>query len=332
MIRLSKLLEIKNLRTYFFPAGREIPAVDDVSFAINKGETLCLVGESGCGKSVTSLSIMRLVETPPGRYVSGEILFNGEDLLKKSESEMRNIRGGTISMIYQEPMTSLNPVFTIGMQITEALRIHKGLRGAKARQEAARMLSLVGMSNPERLLNEYPHQLSGGMRQRVMIAMGLCCMPQLLIADEPTTALDVTIQAQILDLMRKLKKELSMTILFITHDLGVVAEMADRVVVMYGGKVVEEGAVQDIFTAPQHPYTMGLLTCIPRIEEDRGELNIIKGMVPSPSDFPAGCRFWPRCPYAQDICKQELPLLREVGQSRVACHLAATGAICVKEV
>lgn len=323
MVRLSKLLEVNNLRTCFFRSGKAIPAVDGVSFRINRGETLCMVGESGCGKSVTSLSIMRLIPVPPGRYASGEIIFDGQDLLKKSESQMRAIRGNVISMIYQEPMTSLNPVFTIGMQIMESLKLHKGLTHKEALEKAVHMLSLVGMSNPNRRMKEYPHQLSGGMRQRVMIAMGLCCQPQLLIADEPTTALDVTIQAQILDLMRKLKKELGMTILFITHDLGVVAEMAERVIVMYGGKIVEEAKVKDIFARPLHPYTKGLLTCIPKLDEHRKKLNVIKGMVPSPGDFPPGCRFHPRCPHAQKICLEKEPLLRQLGNSQVACHFAA---------
>ncbi|MEL7567010.1 MAG: ABC transporter ATP-binding protein [Dehalobacterium sp.] len=332
MVRLSKLLEVNNLQTYFFSSGKVIPAVDGVSFHINRGETLCLVGESGCGKSVTSLSIMRLVPVPPGRYVSGEIIFNGQDLLKESEKDMRYIRGNAISMIYQEPMTSLNPVFTIGMQIMESLKLHKGLTHKEAREKAVHMLSLVGMANPSRRMMEYPHQLSGGMRQRVMIAMGLCCQPRLLIADEPTTALDVTIQAQILDLMRKLKEELGMTILFITHDLGVVAEMAERVIVMYGGKIVEEAKVDDLFARPLHPYTTGLLTCIPKLDEERKRLNVIKGIVPSPSDFPPGCRFHPRCPYAQKICLQEEPLLRQVGNSKVACHFAAGEGFRDKEV
>jgi len=302
--------------------GKPIPAVDDVSFSINKGETLCMVGESGCGKSVTSLSIMRLVPTPLGRYVGGEILFDGEDLLRKPEKQMRSIRGNRISMIYQEPMTSLNPVFTVGMQIMEPLRVHKGLSKAAARSRAMEMISLVGIPNPERIMDEYPHQLSGGMRQRIMIAMGLICEPDILIADEPTTALDVTIQAQILDLMRRLKKELNMGILFITHDLGVVAEMADRVAVMYGGKIVEEGSVDDIFSNPQHPYTKGLMTCIPTLEQERTGLNVIKGVVPAPSEFPAGCRFHPRCPYAQPQCSAEQPLMQRCGQRGVACHRA----------
>ena len=317
---MAPLLEVKNLKTYFFSPGKVVPAVDGVSFHVDAGETLCIVGESGSGKSVTSLSIMRLIPTPPGRFVAGEILFEGEDLLKKTESEMCSIRGNAISMIYQEPMTSLNPVFTIGMQVMEAIRIHQGLDKKAAEQKAIKMLGLVGISDPESRMHEYPHQLSGGMRQRVMIAMGLCCEPRLLIADEPTTALDVTIQAQILDLMRKLKKELGMTILFITHDLGVVAEMAQRVIVMYGGQVVEEAPVKDLFAAPRHPYTQGLLTCIPKMDDTRERLDVIKGMVPAPSDFPGGCRFHPRCPYARERCSREAPAIHMIGDTKVCCH------------
>lgn len=323
---LSKILEVKDLRTYFTSSGIEIPAVDGVSFHIDKGETLCLVGESGSGKSVTSLSIMRLIATPPGKYESGEILFYGEDLLKKSEGEMRGIRGNSISMIYQEPMTSLNPVFTIGMQIMESLMLHKKLTRKQAKQETINILSLVGVPDPQQRISEYPHQLSGGMRQRVMIAMALCCEPELLIADEPTTALDVTIQAQILELMIKLKNELGMAILFITHDMGVVAEIAQRVIIMYGGKIVEEGKVEDIFNNPLHPYTIGLLSCIPRIESKKKKLNIISGSVPSPDKYPNGCRFYPRCEYTKEICTKIEPDLREIGSSKVACHLAGNNS------
>lgn len=317
---VSRLLEVKNLKTYFFTQEKVIPAVDGVSFHIDKGETLCIVGESGSGKSVTSLSIMQLVPCPPGRYVEGEILFEGENLLSKTESQMCSIRGNVISMIYQEPMTSLNPVFTIGMQLMETLRIHQKLSKKEAREKAIHMLELVGIADAKSRMREYPHQLSGGMRQRVMIAMGLCCEPKLLIADEPTTALDVTIQAQILDLMCKLKEELDMTILFITHDLGVVAEMAQRVIVMYGGRVVESAEVKDIFKNPRHPYTLGLLKCIPRIDVQEERLNVIKGMVPSPDKFPQGCRFHPRCPYAQDICKEQEPPVHTIGTTTVVCH------------
>lgn len=317
---MAALLEVKGLKTYFYSPGKVVPAVDGISFNMHKGETLCVVGESGCGKSVTSLSIMQLIPTPPGRYAGGEILFDGEDLLKKSEAEMCKIRGNTISMIYQEPMTSLNPVFTIGMQIMEPLRIHLNLTHKEARERAEHMLSLVGIPDPAARLLEYPHQLSGGMRQRVMIAIGLCCEPRLLIADEPTTALDVTIQAQILDLMRRLKRELGMTILFITHDLGVVAEMADRVVIMYAGKVVEQAPVKELFKRPMHPYTHGLLGCIPRIEDENERLSVIKGIVPSPGDFAPGCRFNPRCPYAKELCFKTEPELGAYGETAVACH------------
>ncbi len=325
---MAPLLEVKNLKTYFFSPGKVVPAVDGVTFHVDRGEVLCIVGESGCGKSVTSLSIMRLVPTPPGKFVAGEILFDGEDILKKTEKEMCGIRGNAISMIYQEPMTSLNPVFTIGMQIVEAIRLHQGLNRQEAEQKAIKMLHLVGIADPKSRLREYPHQLSGGMRQRVMIAMGLCCEPKLLIADEPTTALDVTIQAQILDLMRKLKKELGMTILFITHDLGVVAEMAQRVIVMYGGRVVEEAPVDALFAAPRHPYTKGLINCIPKTDDTRETLDVIPGIVPSPSNFPQGCRFHPRCPYAQERCRREEPSVYTIGATKVSCHfpLVSDGA------
>ncbi len=317
---LGALLEINNLKTYFYASGKVIPAVDGVSFTIDTGETLCLVGESGSGKSVTALSILRLLPASRGRSVEGEILFGGQDLLKKSEKDMYAIRGNAISMVYQEPMTSLNPVFSIGRQIREALHIHQGLSRRQADERAARMLSLVGIPDPAARLKDYPHQLSGGMRQRVMIAMALCCEPRLLLADEPTTALDVTIQAQILDLMRKLKRELGMTILFITHDLGVVAEMAERVIVMYAGRIVEEAPVKDLFARPLHPYTEGLITCIPRIENNVPRLNVITGMVPSPGDFPPGCRFHPRCPYTRPFCSVQAPEMARYGASRVACH------------
>lgn len=317
---MEELLKVKNLKTYFYTPEKVIPAVDGVSFHIKKGETLCIVGESGSGKSVTSLSIMQLVQSPPGKYVDGQILFKGEDILKKSENEMCGIRGNTISMIYQEPMTSLNPVFTIGMQIMETIRIHQKVSKEEARKKAVHMLELVGIADPEIRMKEYPHQLSGGMRQRVMIAMGLCCQPELLIADEPTTALDVTIQAQILDLMRRLKEELHMTILFITHDLGVVAEMAERVIVMYGGRVVEEAPVKEIFKHPRHPYTQGLLNCIPRVDVKEERLKVIKGMVPSPDKFAQGCRFHPRCPYAQEICRTQEPPEHKNQWGTVTCH------------
>lgn len=317
---MATLLSVNNLKTYFYTSDKVIPSVDGVSIQIDEGETLCIVGESGCGKSVTALSIMQLVQTPPGRYVSGEIIFDGENLLEKSEKEMCSIRGNSISMIYQEPMTSLNPVFTIGKQLVEALRLHKKLDHQEAQERAIHLLSLVGIPDPASRMKDYPYQFSGGMRQRIMIAMALCCEPRLLIADEPTTALDVTIQAQILELIERLKKEMGMTILFITHDLGVVAEIAQRIVVMYGGRVVEQAKTADLFKRPLHPYTEGLLRCIPRIDGNAERLNVIDGMVPSPDKFPQGCRFHPRCPYAKEICKNENPELKKLGNTMVACH------------
>ncbi len=319
---MDKLLEVLDLKTHFVTSEGTLPAVDGVSFHVNRGETLALVGESGCGKSVTSLSIMRLVAQPPGRYVAGRILFGGRNLLTLSDAEMRRIRGNEIAMIFQEPMTSLNPVYTVGEQLAEAIRLHQGSKPRTAMEKARHLLELVGVPAPDRRVREYPHQLSGGMRQRVMIAMALSCNPKLLIADEPTTALDVTIQAQILDLMGRLKRELGMAILLITHDLGVVAEMAERVVVMYAGKVVEEAPVRDLFRQPLHPYTQGLLTCIPRIDRPQGRLNVIEGIVPNPLDYKPGCRFGDRCPYAWEICGREEPALVAAGERRVACHLA----------
>ncbi|MGE5654528.1 MAG: ABC transporter ATP-binding protein [Bacillota bacterium] len=319
----KKLVEVRNLKTQFFTSDGVVPAVDGVSFHINQGESLAVVGESGCGKSVTSLSIMRLIPWPPGKIVEGEILFDGENLLEKTEAEMQRIRGNDISMIFQEPMTSLNPVYTVGFQISEALQLHQGMNSQQAMERAIEMLRLVGIPLPERRVHEYPHQLSGGMRQRVMIAMALACNPRLLIADEPTTALDVTIQAQILELMRKLKNELGMAIMLITHDLGVVAEMAERVVVMYAGKIVEEADVVTLFTKPLHPYTEGLLASIPRLDSDKKEkLHVIKGVVPNLSNMPEGCTFAPRCPYAMDICQKQEPQLVEQDAHKVSCWLA----------
>jgi oligopeptide/dipeptide ABC transporter ATP-binding protein len=287
-------------------------AVDDISFSLKKGKTLGIVGESGCGKSVTSLSIMRLIASPPGKIESGEILFKGEDLLKHSEDRMRKIRGNEIGMIFQEPMTSLNPVFTCGYQIAESISLHqKSLTNKEIKQKAIEMLKLVGIPAPEKRFDEYPHQLSGGMRQRVMIAMALSCNPSLLIADEPTTALDVTIQAQILDLMRKLQKEFKSSMILITHDLGVVAEMCDEVAVMYAGKIIESGSVEDIFYRPRHHYTRGLLDSIPHFETGHRleKLNTIPGMVPSLNNLPKGCRFQDRCKKKTDQCVAEEPKL-----------------------
>ena len=317
------LLAVDDLVTTFSTEEGLVTPVDGVSFTVEQGETVGVVGESGCGKSVTSLSILRLVPSPPGRIAQGRILFEGQDLLTLSEREMRAIRGRDIAMIFQEPMTSLNPVFTCGDQILEALRRHQKVSATEARDQALELLHLVGIPLPEQRLGAYPHQLSGGMRQRIMIAMALCCHPRLLIADEPTTALDVTIQAQILDLLRHLKKQLSMAVLLITHDLGVVAETAERVVVMYAGKVVEEAPVRTLFHAPRHPYTEGLLRSIPRLDERRESLPVIEGMVPNLLDLPSGCRFHPRCPRAERRCREEAPALRSLGEGhRVACWQA----------
>jgi oligopeptide/dipeptide ABC transporter ATP-binding protein len=313
------LLEVRNLHTIFDTEDGVVPAVDGVDLYIDKGETLGVVGESGCGKSVTSLSIMRLVGRP-GRISGGEILFNGDDLLKKPEPEMRKIRGNQISMIFQEPMTSLNPVYTVGDQIAEAIVLHQHKTRAQAFQQAVEMLRTVGIPAAERRAHEYPHQMSGGMRQRVMIAMALSCNPNLLIADEPTTALDVTIQAQILEIMRDLQKNFGSAIMIITHDLGVIAETASRVDVMYAGKVVEEADVKTLFALPHHPYTEGLLQSIPRLDTPKGRLHVIEGVVPNPLALPQGCRFAPRCPYVRDVCREKEPALMEVAPGvKAAC-------------
>lgn len=315
----DNLVEVKNLKTYFFTDDGVVPAVDGVDFSIKKGETLGIVGESGCGKSVTSLSLLRLVPNPPGKIVDGEMYFKGENLLEKSESEMRKIRGNDISMIFQEPMTSLNPVFTVGEQISEAIELHQGLNKRDALAKAVEMLKLVGIPSAEQRVNEYPHQMSGGMRQRVMIAMALSCNQALLIADEPTTALDVTIQAQILELMKDLKERLGTAIMLITHDLGVVAEMAENVLVMYAGKVVEYADVKTIFKNPKHPYTVGLLGSIPRLDQPKEKLYVIEGVVPNPFNMPSGCRFHPRCPEAREICKTKEPELLHIDGQQVRC-------------
>jgi oligopeptide/dipeptide ABC transporter ATP-binding protein len=314
------LLAIENLKTYFYTREGVVPAIDGVNLTIKPGGTLALVGESGCGKSVTALSIMRLIPRPPGKIVEGRIMFNGENLLEKTESEMRAIRGNEISMIFQEPMTALNPVFTVGRQISEALILHQGLSKGEARLKAIEMLKLVGIPSPERRVDDYPHQMSGGMRQRVMIAMALSCSPKLLIADEPTTALDVTIQAQILDLMKALQKELQTAILLITHDLGVVAESVEEVAVMYLGRIVEQAAVNELFADPRHPYTIGLLGSIPKLHEDRDRLQVIEGLVPDPLHMPRGCRFHPRCPFVEAVCREEEPpTTRLPGDHLVQC-------------
>ena len=321
------LLEVESLQVHFATRDRVVRAVEGLSFAVGAGETVAIVGESGCGKSVTSMSILRLVKEPPGR-VAGSILFDGRELLRLPEAEMRRLRGNDISMVFQEPMTSLNPVLTVGFQIGETLRLHQRLGRAAAEARAVEMLELVGISAPGRRVREYPHQLSGGMRQRVMIAMALACNPRLLIADEPTTALDVTIQAQILDLMRDLKTRLGSAIMLITHDLGVVAEMAQRVVVMYAGRKVEEAAVRDIFARPLHPYTRGLLGAVPRLGSSlnagtSGRLVEIRGQVPSLRTPIVGCAFAGRCPDVTDLCRRLAPACEEKGPGHLAaCHYA----------
>ncbi|WP_419882368.1 ABC transporter ATP-binding protein [Peribacillus sp. B-H-3] len=322
---VNPIVEVKGLKTSFITDDGEIPVVNSIDFHINPGEVLGIVGESGCGKSVTSLSIMGLVDSSAGK-VEGEILFKGNNLADASESKMRKIRGNEIAMIFQEPMTSLNPVFTIGEQLTESLRIHRRWNKHKARERAADMLKLVGLARAEELLNEYPHQLSGGMRQRVMIAMAMICEPELLIADEPTTALDVTIQAQILELMKKLNRETDTAIMMITHDLGVVAEMCQRVAVMYAGRIVEEGDVRSIFKSPKHPYTIGLIESVPDMREKKERLYSIPGNVPKPGGAQLGCQFAPRCAHAMDRCLSETPPLHafENGQ-QVRCWLHEDG-------
>jgi len=320
------LLDIRGLRTQFFTDDGLARAVDGVSYSLEKGETVGVVGESGCGKSVTALSVLRLIPDPPGKIVDGEIVFEGTNLLELSAADMRRIRGNDISMIFQEPMTSLNPVFTIGNQITEAVRLHQGLNKRDALDKAVEALKLVGIPVPERRVHEYPHQLSGGMRQRAMIAMALSCNPKVLIADEPTTALDVTIEAQILDLMRTLQDELGTAIIMITHDLGVIAEMARKVVVMYAGKVVEQAPVERIFASPNHPYTQGLLQSLPRVDKDasgaKQRLQEIPGIVPSLLNLPTGCKFASRCPSVMPQCKEQEPPLEQVaGDHFSACWL-----------
>ncbi|MGH7797459.1 MAG: ABC transporter ATP-binding protein [Candidatus Binatia bacterium] len=323
---MAELLQVKNLQTSFFTPEGEVRAIDGVSFEIGEGKTIGLVGESGCGKSVTSLSIMRLIQSPPGKIVGGEILYRGRDLLKLNNEEMRKIRGNEISMIFQEPMTSLNPVFTVGNQIGEAIRLHQGLGKKETRHKTIDMLRLVKIADPESRVDSYPHQLSGGMRQRVMIAMALSCNPSLLIADEPTTALDVTIQAQILELMKELQQKIGMALLLITHDLGVVAEQADDVAIMYAGKIVERSNTRAIFNHPLHPYTVGLLNSLPSASTlKKKRLDAIPGVVPSPLNLPSGCRFRDRCPRAAELCAQTEPeLVEEEAGHTVACHFPHT--------
>jgi peptide/nickel transport system ATP-binding protein len=318
------ILAIDDLKTWFFTRDGVVRAVDGVSFTLRAGETLGVVGESGCGKSITALSVLRLIQSPPGRIVGGAIRFKGRNLLDLSEAEMRALRGNQISMIFQEPMTSLNPVLNIGYQISETLMLHQGLSRSAALARAVEMLTLVRIPEAERRVRQYPHQLSGGMRQRVMIAMALACNPQVLIADEPTTALDVTIQAQILHLIQELKAKLGTAVILITHDLGVVAETAQRVIVMYAGRNVEAAPVEELFAAPLHPYTRGLMAAVPRLgsslEAGRRKLAEIPGMVPSLRDAPAGCAFAPRCTYATDRCRAEYPPIEDAGNGHlIAC-------------
>ena len=322
----ERLLDVRGLKTYFFTDEGVIRAVDGIDLYIKPGETLGVVGESGCGKSVTALSIMRLIAQPPGRIVEGQILYNGRNLLDLPPAQMRKIRGKEIAMIFQEPMTSLNPVFTVGEQIAEAIRLHEGLGRRDAMDKTVEMLRIVHIPNAERRVKEYPHQLSGGMRQRIMIAMALSCNPKLLIADEPTTALDVTIQAQILELLNELKARFNMAVMLITHDMGVIAETAQRVVVMYAAQVVEEASVSELFKEPLHPYTQGLLRSIPRIDlaaTARRRLETIPGTVPTlRGDIAPGCRFAPRCPFVKSVCTEKDPVLKEVKPGhKVSCWL-----------
>jgi len=310
---MKSLIEVRDLKTYFYSDGKVARAVDGISFRIGEGRTFGLVGESGCGKSMTALSILRLVPSPPGRIVGGEILFEGRNLLEFSEAEMREIRGNDIAMVFQEPMTSLNPVFTVGYQVAEAIRLHRNISRAEAREMVIELFRKVRIPSPEQRYKEYPHQLSGGMKQRVMIAMAISCNPKLLIADEPTTALDVTIQAQILELLNDLRKEYNMSTLLITHDLGVIAETTDDVAVMYAGQIVEYTTTHELFKNPKHPYTIGLFGSLPRVGNDGKYLETIEGFVPDPSKFPQGCRFEPRCSYSDERCTRLESELREIG-------------------
>ncbi|MBN1955248.1 MAG: ABC transporter ATP-binding protein [Anaerolineae bacterium] len=315
---MTNLMEIRDLRTRFYTEEGVVHAVNGVSYDLEEGETLGVVGESGCGKSVHALSIMRLIPMPPGKIESGTIWFDGRDVLKLSEAEIRQVRGAEIAMVFQDPMTSLNPVFTVGYQIVEALMLHMGMDKKKARERAAELLDMVGIPEARQRLSDYPHQFSGGMRQRAMIAMALSCNPKLLIADEPTTALDVTIQAQIIDLVRRLQEQLGMAVMWITHDLGVVAGLARRINVMYAGFIIERGHVKDIYKRPRHPYTIGLLRSVPRLDEQEDvRLASIPGAPPDLIDLPPGCPFVPRCTYVTDRCREELPELEEVDEGHI---------------
>lgn len=321
------LLEVKDLKTYFYTDAGVVKAVDGVSYDLKEGETLGLVGESGCGKSVSALSILRLIANPPGKIVGGEIFFEGKDLLKISEEEIRSIRGNHIAMIFQEPMTSLNPVLTVGLQIGEALELHRNMNKKETREEILRLLRMVGIPDPERRISDYPHQFSGGMRQRVMIAMALSCNPKLLIADEPTTAVDVTIQAQLLEVVKELTSRLGTAVMLITHNLGVVARHVNRMAVMYAGRIVEQGPAAEVYAHPRHPYTIGLLASVPRLDKPRKERLVpIDGQPPNLILLPPGCSFMPRCSYRMEICSKERPELRPVGDG----HFTACWADMVK--
>ncbi len=325
---MATLLEVKDLKTEFHTQDGIVHAVNGVSFAVDEGETLGLVGESGCGKSVSVLSVMRLIPQPPGKISGGQVLFQGRDLLKVDDEEIRSVRGNRIAMVFQDPMTSLNPVLTINTQISEALELHLGMTKEQARKRSIELLKMVGIPEAEGRIDDYPHQFSGGMRQRVMIAMALSCSPQLLIADEPTTALDVTIQAQITDIVKRLKRDLGMAIIWITHDLGVVAGLAERVIVMYAGFIVEEASVEELYGAPRHPYTIGLLGSLPRLDQLRDEhLTSIDGLPPDLVGLPAGCPFAPRCRYACELCRLENPHLEPAGPGhKVACWIDVNAA------
>ena len=318
---MAPLLEVRDLKTYFFTDDGVVKAVDGISYEIEAGETLGLVGESGCGKSVSALSLLRLIPSPPGRIVSGEVLFEGQDLLKVDDNAIRRVRGNRIAMIFQEPMTSLNPVLTISRQLTEALELHLKLDGTAAKQRAIQLLDMVGISEAAARIDDYPHQFSGGMRQRVMIAMALSCNPKLLLADEPTTALDVTIQAQVLEILARLSREFGTAVIIITHNLGVVARYADRVNVMYAGKIIETATAKTLYANPKHPYTVGLLTSVPRLDQERkSKLIPIEGVPPDLINMPPGCPFYPRCTYRVDKCAQEMPPLIDIEDGhRVAC-------------
>ena len=324
---MGVLLDVKGLRTQFFTQDGVVNAVNGISYTVDEGETLAIVGESGCGKSVGVMSLIRLIPMPPGKVVAGEVWFDGRDLLKLDDDEIRQVRGNRIAMVFQDPMTSLNPVLTVGRQISESLQLHLGMDKQQSRKRSAELLELVGIPSAEARLDDYPHQFSGGMRQRVMIAMGLSCNPQLLIADEPTTALDVTIQAQIIELVKRLKDEIGMAIIWITHDLGVVAGIAERVIVMYAGFIVEEADVRELYETPMHPYTIGLLGSLPRLDADRPERLIsIEGLPPDLIELPKGCPFYARCDYRIDRCQEENPSLATVGRNhQAACWVDMTG-------